>query len=65
MLQLDWRPLIRDSICYALSLGFFSWFAWDGKFELYESVILLSLYFLYILLMKFNSRLMDLMAGAK
>ncbi|XP_078379256.1 sodium/potassium/calcium exchanger 4-like isoform X2 [Oculina patagonica] len=65
VLQLDWRPLIRDSICYALSIGFFSWFAWDGKFELYESVILLALYFFYILLMKFNGRLMDLMAGAK
>lgn len=65
VLQLDWRPLIRDSICYALSLGFFSWFAWDGKFELYESIILLGLYFLYIVLMKFNTRLMDLMGGAK
>lgn len=65
VLQLDWRPLMRDSFCYALSIGFFSWFAWDGKFELYESIILLALYFLYIVLMKFNSRLMDLMAGAK
>ena len=56
---------MRDSFCYALSIGFFSWFAWDGKFELYESLILLGLYILYIVLMKFNSRLMDLMAGAK
>jgi len=65
VLQLDWRPLMRDSVCYALSIGFFSWFAWDGKFELHESIILLVLYLLYIVLMKFNSRLMELMAGAK
>ncbi|XP_058950478.2 sodium/potassium/calcium exchanger 3 isoform X3 [Pocillopora verrucosa] len=65
VLQLDWKPLIRDSICYALSIGFFSWFAWDGKFELHESIILLALYFLYIVLMKFNRKLMDLMSGAK
>jgi len=56
---------MRDSVCYALSIGFFSWFAWDGKFEIHESIILLVLYILYIVLMKFNSRLMDLMAGAK
>lgn len=56
---------MRDSICYALSIGFFSWFAWDGKFELHESIILLALYFLYIVLMKFNRKLMDLMSGAK
>lgn len=65
VLQLDWRPLMRDSFCYALSIGVFSWFAWDGKFELYESVILLVLYLLYIILMKFNTKLMNLMAGTK
>lgn len=65
VLQLDWRPLMRDSFCYALSLGVFSWFAWDGKFEFYESIILLVLYILYIVLMKFNSKLMDALAGAK
>lgn len=63
VLQLDWRPLMRDSFCYALSLGVFSWFAWDGKFEFYESVILLVLYILYIVLMKFNSKLMEVLAG--
>ncbi|KAK2573661.1 Sodium/potassium/calcium exchanger 3 [Acropora cervicornis] len=65
VLQLDWRPLMRDSFCYALSLGVFSWFAWDGKFEFYESVILLVLYILYIVLMKFNSKLMEVLAGGK
>lgn len=65
VLQLDWRPLMRDSVCYALSIGVFSWFAWDGTFEFWESIILLALYFFYILLMKFNTKLMDLMGGAK
>ncbi|CAB4027349.1 sodium potassium calcium exchanger 4-like isoform X3, partial [Paramuricea clavata] len=62
-LQLDWRPLFRDSVCYALSIAAFIVFAWDAKFELYESVILLSLYFMYILLMKYNSNLMDYLEG--
>ncbi|XP_028400193.1 sodium/potassium/calcium exchanger 1-like isoform X2 [Dendronephthya gigantea] len=62
-LQLDWRPLIRDSICYALSIAVFVLFAWDAKFEFYESVILLSLYFMYILLMKYNSNLMEYLEG--
>ena len=56
---------MRDSFCYTLSLGVFSCFAWDGKFEFYESVILLVLYILYIVLMKFNSKLMEVLAGGK
>lgn len=61
VLQLDWKPLTRDATYYALSLCFFILFAWDGKFELYESVIMLVMYFLYIVVMKFNSKLMALL----
>jgi len=62
VLHLDWRPLTRDATYYGLSICFFIIFAWDGKFEIWESCILLSLYFLYILLMKYNSKLMEKMA---
>eukprot|EP00111_Clytia_hemisphaerica_P018958 TCONS_00056067-protein len=62
VLHLDWRPLTRDAAFYCFSICFFIIFAWDGKFEIYESVILLALYFLYILLMKFNPKLMEKMA---
>ncbi|XP_028513776.1 sodium/potassium/calcium exchanger 1 isoform X2 [Exaiptasia diaphana] len=61
-LHLDWRPMLRDGVSYALSIGFFILFAWDGVFEFYEALILLILYLLYIVLMKFNPRLMDFLA---
>lgn len=61
-LHLDWRPLTRDSIFYALSIGLFIGFAWDGKYEYWESIITLSLYVLYIILMKFNPQLMEFMS---
>eukprot|EP00794_Sanderia_malayensis_P010971 gene10971-12133_t len=61
-LNLDWRPLLRDSVFYAGSIGLYIVFSWDGKFYLYESIIMLSMYTLYILIMKFNRRLMDLLA---
>lgn len=60
-LHLDWRPLTRDSIFYALSIVLFIIFAWDGKYELYEAIITLVLYFIYIVIMKFNKRLMRLL----
>ncbi|XP_065055940.1 sodium/potassium/calcium exchanger 1-like [Rhopilema esculentum] len=61
-LCLDWRPLARDSTFYALSIVLFIMFAWDGKFYLYESIIMLSLYILYISIMKVNYKLMELLA---
>ena len=61
-LSLDWRPLARDSVVYGLSIIVFIGFAWDGKFQWYEALILLLLYVAYIVIMKFNSRLLDLLA---
>ncbi|KAI0223167.1 Sodium/potassium/calcium exchanger 3 [Lamellibrachia satsuma] len=65
VLHLDWRPLMRDSFFYALSIGCFIGFAWDGVFQHYESVTLLVLYAAYIVLMVFNRNLMDWMATWK
>lgn len=62
-LKLDWRPLFRDATFYAMSIVFFIVFAWDGKFELYESVIMLINYIVYIIIMKFNPKLMDFLAS--
>ncbi|KAK3744351.1 hypothetical protein QZH41_016484 [Actinostola sp. cb2023] len=61
-LHLDWRPMLRDGLAYGLSISVFIVFAWDGVFELYEAVILLLLYVMYIILMKFNPQLMDFLA---
>ncbi|XP_038050397.1 sodium/potassium/calcium exchanger 2-like [Patiria miniata] len=60
VLQLDWRPLLRDSICYGVSIICFIIFSWDGIFEIYEAIVLLALYVVYIAIMKFNSSIMDL-----
>ena len=60
-LYLDWRPLFRDSAMYGLSIVVFIGFSWDGKLTWYEALILLSLYATYIVIMKFNGRLMDLL----
>ena len=60
-LKLDWRPLCRDATFYALSIGAFIGFSWDGKFELWESFVMLGLYIAYIIMMKFNRNLMALL----
>ena len=61
-LSLDWRPLARDSAVYGISIAVFIGFAWDGEIQWYEALILLSLYVAYIVIMKFNSYLLKLLA---
>jgi len=63
VLDIDWRPLVRDSVFYSFSIIAFIVLSWDGKFLWWESLILLILYFLYILTMKFNPQLMACMGG--
>jgi Ca2+/Na+ antiporter len=65
VLELDWRPLARDSFFYAMSICCFIGFAWDGYFQHYEAAILLSLYVLYIVLMIFNTRIVEWMGTWK
>ncbi len=60
-LSLDWRPLFRDSFVYGLSIAVFIGFAWDGKFQWWEALILFLLYVGYIVVMKFNPYLMKLL----
>lgn len=62
ILNLDWRPLLRDSVVYGLSIVVFIAFAWDGKLEWYEALILLAIYVAYIAVMKFNAHLLRLLA---
>ena len=59
-LVLDRRPLTRDATFYALSIVTFAIFSWDGKFEFYESIVMLVMYILYIILPKYNRKLMEL-----
>jgi K+-dependent Na+/Ca+ exchanger-like protein len=58
VLHLDWRPLARDATFYTLSIAILIVFAWDGMIELYEAIILVVVYFMYVGTMFFNEKLM-------
>ena len=45
---LDWRPVVRDGLFYAYSVGLLVLFVQDGKFDRLESLILVGSYFLYL-----------------
>lgn len=62
-LILSWWPLARDSICYAIALSalalFFGYFS-PQLIEFWEAGTLLLLYVFYIILMKYNYQLHDI-----
>ncbi|MGF1532601.1 MAG: calcium/sodium antiporter [Bernardetiaceae bacterium] len=53
---LDWRPLLRDSIAYTISIGLLLWFMYDGKFTLLESIGFVVAYGLYLFMLFFWTR---------
>ena len=53
-LTLTWWPLARDCAFYVLDLVVLFVFFLDQKIELYESIVLLLLYFCYVFFMKYN-----------
>ena len=55
--------MFRDSFYYGVSIILFIIFSWDGVIEMYEGVTLLVLYALYIVVMVFNPKLMDLLGS--
>lgn len=57
VLYIDWYPLTRDSIYYIIAVSALLGVLEDGYVEWYESVILISLYVLYIAIMYFNTRI--------
>lgn len=60
VLYIDWYPLTRDSIYYIIAVSALLGVLEDGYVEWYESVILISLYVLYIALMYFNTKIQTL-----
>lgn len=60
-LQLDYRPLGRDSAWYALSISMLLVVSWDTEVDLVESIILFVGYLGYIVHMYFNERYMAFM----
>lgn len=56
-LTLTWWPLFRDCSYYVVTLAFLAGFMSDGKIEIYEALIQLILYFIYVYLMSKNEQL--------
>ncbi|CAM1296995.1 SLC24A2 (predicted) [Pycnogonum litorale] len=56
-LYLTWWPLFRDVTFYSIALIILIIFFKDSTIVLYEAVILLSVYIMYVTFMKFNSRI--------
>ncbi|XP_034947098.1 sodium/potassium/calcium exchanger 3-like [Chelonus insularis] len=54
VLELDWWPISRDSLAYAVTVGLLILVLRDGRIEWYEALILVATYIFYILAMCFN-----------
>ncbi|XP_052430720.1 sodium/potassium/calcium exchanger 3-like isoform X2 [Carassius gibelio] len=54
---LTWWPLFRDSVYYTLSVLALILIIYDEKVIWWETIILISMYGVYILIMKFNSQI--------
>ncbi|XP_030621696.1 sodium/potassium/calcium exchanger 3 [Chanos chanos] len=54
---LTWWPLFRDSVYYILSVLALILIIYDEKVLWWETIILISMYGIYILIMKFNSQI--------
>ncbi|XP_056456955.1 sodium/potassium/calcium exchanger 3-like [Gadus chalcogrammus] len=54
---LSWWPLFRDSVFYILSILVLIMVIYDEKVQWWESIILISMYGIYIIIMKFNRAL--------
>jgi len=62
-LLVDWRCIFRDGSFYGISIILFIIFSYDSVFELYEAIILLLMYVLYVVMMYFNQSLMAFLAN--
>ncbi|XP_075959548.1 sodium/potassium/calcium exchanger 3-like [Anarhichas minor] len=59
-ISLSWWPLFRDAVFYILSIVVLIMVIYDDKVLWWETIILMSMYGLYIIIMKFNRSLCSL-----
>jgi len=57
-LQIDWKPITRDTFFYAISIAAMIYVVADGTVTTTESLGLVGTYFLYVLVMYFNESMM-------
>lgn len=63
--SIDWRPFLRDMAFYVLSLIQMQIFFNDGIIEIWEAVIMVFSYILYVIFMCYNKRLLAMLPGSK
>lgn len=56
-LQLDWKPLARDTFFYLISILLLIIVVHDNHVKIYEALILIAVYLLYVLFMVHNQRI--------
>jgi Ca2+/Na+ antiporter len=56
-IKVDWRPVARDVIFYACSIGLLIAFIWDESVYWWEALIMLLAYFIYIIYMTQNAKI--------
>lgn len=56
--QLDWWPITRDSILYGSNILLLIAFAWDNQITLNETIIMVTLFFVYFVIVFQNNRVM-------
>uniref|UniRef100_A0A7G3AI51 Putative k+-dependent ca2+/na+ exchanger nckx1 n=1 Tax=Lutzomyia longipalpis TaxID=7200 RepID=A0A7G3AI51_LUTLO len=55
--QLDWWPLVRDSLLYCINIGLLTIIVWDGEISWAESMVLFIFYFLYFAILFLDKRI--------
>jgi K+-dependent Na+/Ca+ exchanger-like protein len=63
VLKLSWWPLMRDCVCYMVSIAALVAVTYDKKVHWYEALVLVIMYLLYVLIMYFNTRLENFFTG--
>lgn len=56
---MTWWPLSRDVTFYSISLGCLAWVFSDEKIQIWEAIILMSIYVSYVTFMAFNEEAYD------
>lgn len=56
--QLDWWPITRDATIYSLNIILLLAFAWDNQVTLIETIIMVTMLFLYFVVIFQNKRIM-------
>ena len=57
-IQMDWWPITRDCIMFSINVSILVTIVWDGRVYWYETVVLVTMYFIYWIIMFQNPRIM-------